>query len=241
MEELWKDIGIVKGVDLSGLYQISNLGRVKSLERYDVSGRLIREKILKPCPEHYGYLVVTLCTGTISKVFKVHRLVAEAFIPNPNNLPQINHKDEDKTNNNVNNLEWCTSEYNANYGTRNERISDKNIGRIITEEQKKKQSEKMSGENHPFYGKKRPKHSERMKGEKNPFFGKTHTEETKKKISETRNKKPVAQIDKATGEIIKTFSSLAEVNSTLGFDGSFISACCKGKHSTAYGFKWSFV
>ena len=107
--EIWKDI---KGYE--GLYQISSHGRVKSLFRY--------KKILKPALQTKGYFYVSLCKP--NKNFTIHRLVAEAFIPNPDNLPCVNHKDEDKTNNHVDNLEWCTYEYNLNFGTRNERISE---------------------------------------------------------------------------------------------------------------------
>lgn len=109
MNEIWKDI---EGYE--GLYQVSNLGRVKSLN-YSRTGK---EGILKPNPTKRGYIIVELK----SKPFQVHRLVAQAFIPNPNNLPQVNHIDENTSNNIVSNLEWCTAEYNSNYGTRNERI-----------------------------------------------------------------------------------------------------------------------
>lgn len=73
-----------------------------------------------------GYCLVTLSKNGTQKNFQVHRLVALHFLPNPNNLPQVNHKDENKLNNNVENLEWCSHSYNVNFGTRNERISDKN-------------------------------------------------------------------------------------------------------------------
>lgn len=109
MVELWKDIK-----DYEGLYQVSNWGRVKSLW-------FRKEKILIAVGDTKGYLKVCLCKNGKKKTFKVHRLVAEAFIPNPENFPYINHKDEVKTNNRVDNLEWCTSEYNNNYGTRIER------------------------------------------------------------------------------------------------------------------------
>lgn len=103
MQEVWKDI---KGYE--GLYQISNTGKVKGLKR---------NKVLKPILQRSGYYYVDLQR----KRRLVHRLVAEAFIDNPDNLPEVNHKDEDKVNNSVENLEWCDSKYNANYGTRNKR------------------------------------------------------------------------------------------------------------------------
>ena len=115
--------------DYEGLYQVSNLGRAKSLDRY-VKGKghslkFKKGRILKPMKDNNGYLKVRLCNGEKSKTFNLHRLVAEAFIDNPDNLPQVNHKDENKANNVVTNLEWCDSRYNKNYGTRNKRISEK--------------------------------------------------------------------------------------------------------------------
>ena len=74
-------------------------------------------KILKPYDNGYGYLMVDLKSNGIRKHARIHRLVAEAFIPNPNNLPEVNHKDEDSHNNFFSNLEWCTSSYNKTYGT----------------------------------------------------------------------------------------------------------------------------
>ena len=126
MEEIWKDI---KGYE--GYYQVSNIGRVRSLDRYvattgNPSGRrLIKGKIkkqtLKTCGRDDGYYYVMLSKNNTDKSYLVHRLVAEAFIPNIDNLPCINHKDEDKTNNNIDNLEWCTIAYNNSYGTARER------------------------------------------------------------------------------------------------------------------------
>ena len=115
--EIFKDI---KGFE--GLYQVSNYGRVKSLG--NGGSNASREKILKPQKDRYGYLRVNLCKEGKLKNHKIHRLVAQAFIPNHNNYPIINHKDENKQNNRVDNLEFCTSKYNNNYGTRNQIITN---------------------------------------------------------------------------------------------------------------------
>ena len=109
--EYWKDIN-----GYEGLYQVSNYGRVKSFAKKQI-------RILKGSPIQKGYLQVALYKNNKIKCFLIHRLVAENFIPNPNNLPQVNHKDENKQNNHINNLEWCTVLYNNNYGTKKERLS----------------------------------------------------------------------------------------------------------------------
>ena len=110
--EIWKDI---EGYE--GLYQVNNLGRVK---RYYKNSK---EKILKPFSNRDGYLNVKLYKEGKSKQSKVHRLVAQAFILNPEDKPEVNHKDEDKTNNKVENLEWMTRRENINYGTHNEKVA----------------------------------------------------------------------------------------------------------------------
>lgn len=110
MEEIWKDI------DPEGIYKISNLGRVRTTIRQGCS-----VEFLKPIVNYKGYLTVDLRWDGKRHHATVHRLVALAFIPNPNNYPEINHKDEDKTNNRVDNLEWCDHWYNIHYGTGIER------------------------------------------------------------------------------------------------------------------------
>ena len=114
MTEEWRPI---EGYE--GLYEVSNTGQVRSFDRYVKysNGRihLHKGKVLSPIKDRDGYLQVNLCySGRINSI-KIHRLVAQAFIPNPDNLPQVNHKDEVKTNNNVDNLEWCDSKYNNNF------------------------------------------------------------------------------------------------------------------------------
>ena len=109
MTEEWKSIE-----QYAGRYEISSLGRVYSN---------ISNKFLNPTIDQYGYKVVGLFLNGNQKKKKVHRLVAEAFIENPNNYEQINHKDEDKSNNRVDNLEWCDCSYNINYGCRNDKVA----------------------------------------------------------------------------------------------------------------------
>ena len=137
MEEIWKDIS-----GYEGCYQVSNFGRIKSLDRYiatvgNPSGkRLIRGKILNPSKRvmsngEDGYYSVTLYKCGTGRLFNVHRIVAETFIPNPNNLPCVNHKDENKQNNRVDNLEWCSVAYNNKYGTARERSAEKTRKEVI--------------------------------------------------------------------------------------------------------------
>ena len=121
MREIWKDIE-----EFVGLYQVSNLGRVRSIER-DENGHIhnyIRKgKILKPA--NGKYLFVSLCKNGIKKNYRIHRLVAETFLPNPNGYKEVNHKSENTKDNRVINLEWCDRKYNNNYGSRTVRASKK--------------------------------------------------------------------------------------------------------------------
>ncbi len=120
--EQWKDIEGYKGI-----YQVSNLGRVRSLDHYVKTGhngeRLVKGRILKQNKTCNGYLFIKTSKKYGSKHLAVHRLVAKAFIENSNKFPNVNHKDEIKHNNIVTNLEWCNHSYNALYGTCQERLN----------------------------------------------------------------------------------------------------------------------
>lgn len=173
MAETWKDVA-----GYEGLYQVSDLGRVRSL----LHGKV---RILKFLDNGYGYLKVELNRN--GKL--VHRLVAEAFIPNPLNLPQVNHKDEDKTNNTANNLEWCTAKYNLNYGTCRVRMAAKLKGR--------------------------------------------------RRLVNWSRAKAILQYDKS-GNLVKEWPSMIEVQRQTGFVQPHISDCCRGKRKSAYGYIWRF-
>ena len=116
-QEIWKPVK-----DFEGIYEVSNFGRVRSFEK----GCNHPEMILKPIVKADGYTLVNLYYA--HRKFKaryVHRLVAQAFIPNPNNYPQVNHKDENKQNNRAENLEWCTAHYNWHYSNVGEKFFSK--------------------------------------------------------------------------------------------------------------------
>lgn len=113
MDVIWKNIN-----GYEGLYQVSNTGLIRSFPRRRTRGGIRKLNYNK------GYAVITLHKNGKMRTFQVHRLVAAAFIDNPENKPEINHLDEDKLNNRVENLQWATSKENANWGTRNNRISE---------------------------------------------------------------------------------------------------------------------
>lgn len=127
--EIWTDV-----VGFEGLYMVSNMGRVKSLSKLSNNKRYITdEKILSPrvCGKQREYLAVALTSNGKTKQYKIHRLVAMAFIPNPEGYNEINHKDEDKGNNRVDNLEWCSRSYNVNYGNGKEKRKQSVIKGVV--------------------------------------------------------------------------------------------------------------
>ena len=123
MEEEWKDV-----IGFEGYYQVSNMGHVRSIDRVKCDGIRMNGRIKKTHYDACGYEMVQLRKDGEIKHFSVHRLVAIAFLPNPNELPQVNHKDEVRNHNTVDNLEWCTVAYNQNYGNRRRRASDNSKG-----------------------------------------------------------------------------------------------------------------
>ena len=138
IKEEWKDI-----LNYEGMYQVSNLGKVRSLDRIRRNGVndsdicIQKGQMLKQAKQKAsGYMFVSLSKNGITKGFTVHRLVAQAFIPNPNRYGCVNHKDENRQNNRVDNLEWCTYKYNNNYGTKIQRYKQtmrSNCGRKINQ------------------------------------------------------------------------------------------------------------
>ena len=166
MEE-WKEIP-----GYEGLYEVSNTGNVKSL---------IKNNIIKGFINKKGYIQVSLSKNGIIKKFSVHRLVAQAFLQNPYNLPQVNHRDEDKINNNVDNLEWCDAKYNNNYGTARIRAKETAIkngyctGLSKDEYLKKyyeKNKEKIREQNKEYKKKYREKNREKIREQNKEYYEK---------------------------------------------------------------------
>ena len=199
MGEEWRDI-----IGYEGLYMVSNLGRVKSLERYDSGGRKIKEKVLTGTIDKKGYIIVDLTKNNKGKKLKVHRLVAEAFIPNPEDKPFIDHINTIRDDNRVENLRWATHKENMN-----------------NEISKKKMSEAtMSvGENNGMYGK---KHSEETKKK----MSKSH------KGSNNSNSRKVRciELDRVFNSIIEAEEELGIFHQNIGKACRGIYKTCGGYH-----------
>ena len=246
MEEIWKDI---KGFEK--FYQVSNLGRVKGLDRIVINklGRKIKRKgqIMKQILDIHVYPVVHLRKEGISKFFKVHRLVAIAFISNPNNLPMINHIDENPFNSNVNNLEWCDYTYNNNYGTRNLKLSISKSnplyqysldGKFLRKFDRIIEISKLGfniyGVLHCCEGYSKTSQGyiwKRNKGNINPEKHKKNSKYTSKNIS-------VIQYN-TNGELVKEWISIRECGRN-GYQTSSIIKCCKGKQKYHKGYIWKY-
>ena len=220
-EEIWRDIP-----NYEGIYQVSNLGRIRSLDRFvnNYKSRtkkgLVRGKILKPCLDsldaHKGYYFVTF---NDRKHYKVHRLVAFSFPEICGEWfegAEVNHKNEIKTDNRAENLEWCTRAYNINFGTAIKRKTEKMIGHVVADETK-----------HKIVETRRKNNSYK------------HTQITIDKIKESRKRKPVLQFT-LEDVFVKEYPSLIQAHRETGFSFQNISACCKGKRKTAHGFKWKY-
>ena len=220
MEEIWVDI---KGYE--GFYQVSNQGRVRSVEREIIrNGRTtkLKGRVLKQNVDSKGYLCVNLSKENKTKTVRVHRLIAIAFIPNPENKPYIDHINTIRTDNRIENLRWATIEENANNPL---------------------SVEKQIGENNHRYGKKCPeelkeKLSIMFTGEGNPNYGKHHSKETKEKISKKIKKKKVVQLS-LYGEFIKIWDSTRETDKE-GYNHTRVIICCKDNTRTHKGYKWMY-
>ena len=225
MEEEWRDIP-----NFEGRYQVSNYGNVRSLLNSH-GGKLAEPLIRKLSITQKGYYYLSVSNGDKHYALRVHKAVALAFIPNPNNLPCINHKDENKLNNRVDNLEWCTHKYNSNYGTNIQRTREKLLGRKFTLERRAKMSHTLLTQ-YELHPERRDKVSRSMSLY---YSDKDNRQEITERNKRVHNR-PVLCVE--TGQV---FPSLQSAAKHIGVAYPNISSCCRHQHYTSGGFHWRYV
>ena len=258
-KEVWKD---VKGYE--GLYQVSDFGNVRSLDRIS-NNRSICGRRLKQINDKNGYKKVMLFKKGSHIYIGVHRLVAKTFLLNPHNYPQVNHKDENKSNNCVNNLEWCSSRYNSNYGTRNRRISQamyngKNSMKVVQLNKEGKpikvwesvhQIERETGyrhtdicaccnshkSNHTYKTYFWIYYSDYVKMNSKDIKNYIEFRNKRHYHNNTANSKKVVQLD--NNKIVHVWSSIKEA-ARNGFSCPHVSQCCNGLRKHTGGYSWEF-
>lgn len=250
MKEIWRD---VKGFE--GVYQVSNYGKVMGYPRISKDNRYLPPRILKGSLYSNGYLVVKLRFDGLLKRVAIHRLVAETFIHNPNGLLIINHKDENKLNNRVDNLEWCTHQYNTTYGTSRERQREtfvKNNSRRVRQysldgvfikeyrcvADASRETGALDSEICACCSDKQRalsangfqwKYSDICSDENIPAYS----------IKPSPLIQSVSQYT-TNGDFIKTYRSIQEAVDTTKTRRSSIYACCVGRYKTANGYIWRY-
>lgn len=228
---------------------------IKDFENYTINDSGDNEKMVFNTvtqkykkPQQYKkskYLFVSLFQNGKNKMFLLHRLVAEAFIPNPQNKPQVGHWDCDRTNNKVENLYWCTAQENMDNPLTRKNLSLARQGYTPSDETRKKMSESVSkkiGSLNNFYGK---KHSNEFKKNASKRMKETLKNDSKRKeelnkasiIGRSMLFKPKDQIDPITGEVIKTWDDYLEF-SLSEYNSACVRRCCKGERKTYKGFIW---
>ena len=262
MQEIWKDIP-----DYEGLYQISNLGNVKSLS----FGNLNSEKLLKSSPTNCGYYKVQLYKNHHAKMHYVHRLVASSFIPNPNNKPQINHIDGDKSNNRALNLEWVSAKENTKHATNIGLRKPPMAGRTGANNPNSKPIlqyslsgifvAEWSSTAEASRALSIPKHAiscclcgKNKSGYNYMWFKKTsdlyplriapityshERSPMKKGITRNRTMNKIRQLDKS-GNLIRVWDNYKQLQDETGYDNGNIYKAINGKAKSAYGFRWEY-
>lgn len=237
--EIWKPV-----VGYEGLYEVSNYGRIRSIDRVVFQqgrNQIYRGRIMATFINNSGYEAIRLSKGNKKKWMLIHRIVAEAFLPNPNSLPYVNHKDETKTNNSVDNLEWCSLEYNVNYGTSTRRRSIKMGKRIY--------AYSLKGEFLATYFSIRE--AERVTGVKKQnimsvidknktageMFWRTYMSGNIETKAPKNHKLHIVQYDMQSKKI-SSYSSAREAERETGIKHEYICKCIHGVKESCGGFIW---
>lgn len=256
LEEIWKP---VKDEGFEDFYEVSNLGRIRSVDRVVESKRgplNYKGRMISTPPNSDGYPAFNFCRAGSKKSAKVHQVVAKAFIPNPEGYPEVNHIDENKENNNVSNLEWCTREHNMNHGTglqrmrehpnqveRREnsrvpivgiRISDEKLIRFesISEADRSGFQRRSLWSALNGYDKSHKGYVWCYEEDYSPIKAKALLREAKLKR--------VAHVDES-GNIIRIFESQRHASEFIGVDSSQISRVCNGKSRSTKGYILKFI
>lgn len=238
--EVWKDIP-----GYEGIYMVSNYGRILSVERKDKNGYRRGSRILIAHKSNRGYKHLGLSKDNKVVQFLVHTLVAMAFLENPYNLPIVNHKDENPSNNFYKNLEWCSYKYNINYGSHNEKSAKSTSrevlqydleGNFIREYYSVGHAAKINGLNKKQILRCCSEYRKRVDGTSNHVYGNYYWEykdKTKKSV------KSVIQYDVDMNEIGR-YASATDAAKAIGVKPYGIIDCCKGLTKTSHGYKWRY-
>lgn len=238
-KELWR---MIPGYE--GLYMVSNFGRVKSLKR----NIILKERLAKE-----GYVRVVLYKHSKGKSYYIHRLVAQAFLENPNNYRCVNHKDENKRNNHADNLEYCTHKYNSNYGTAKSRHREKMKkyfkpvyqytldGKYVSEYESIAHASLMTGYSQQNIGKCCLGKYQQAYGFQWSNYKYDRLQPVTSRLERTGLKlsKAVEQYTK-DGKFVAEYPSMMEASRQTGLNSGGICSCCKGKCKQSNGFIWKY-
>lgn len=251
-KEIWRDV-----VGFENLYKVSNFGNVISIEREVPNGpcttRIVPSTTLSKLDNGKGYITVTLSKGCTPKKYYIHRLVATAFLPNPNSFKEINHKDENKSNNHLSNLEWCTSSYNKRYGTCIKRLIETRNKNKRGSYEKPVYAYDLNGnfvKEYRSIAEASRKTGISEESLRSAIMGKSKssgcfqwTRVKSKNVREYPTNKKYVKVTSLTMDEtpIKTYNTATEAAKDTGCEVTKVVACCRGKRHFSKGYKFKYA